>query len=418
MTFLNDLWASFQIFSGNFTDRYGLWVNGALLLLVLAAVGLFLWRSIRLGRRVRHTEAQLNLPEPSNKQNEEWCRKLSQAVSFPTVTGDKEAISQFRSWLKESFPLVFSRLRLLDCPGDGLLFQWRCPEKGKKGPVLLCAHMDEVGLIVTHVTEEGFLKFDFVGGVDRRVAIGKPVVLGPDRVPGVVGIKAIHLVSRDEEKKVPKTDAFYLDIGARDREEALSRVEPGTYGSFVCTPEEFGEGLFKAKAIDDRVGCAVLLKLLEEDLPMDVVFVFTAQEEVGTRGAFGAAFSVAPETALVLETTTAADLPGVEGHRRVCAPGRGPVISYMDGGTIYDRGLFEDLRRLAEDNGIPWQTKEYIAGGNDARTIQRSRAGVRVAALSAAVRYLHAPASVGSLADFEDMLALTRLFVADQAARL
>ena len=158
--------------------------------------------------------------------------------------------------------------------------------------------------------------------------------------------------------------------------------------------------------------------LLEEDLPMDVVFVFTAQEEVGTRGAFGAAFSVAPETALVLETTTAADLPGVEGHRRVCAPGRGPVISYMDGGTIYDRGLFEDLRRLAEDNGIPWQTKEYIAGGNDARTIQRSRAGVRVAALSAAVRYLHAPASVGSLADFEDMLALTRLFVADQAARL
>ena len=141
-------------------------------------------------------------------------------------------------------------------------------------------------------------------------------------------------------------------------------------------------------------------------------------EEVGTRGAFGAAFSVAPETALVLETTTAADLPGVEGHRRVCAPGRGPVISYMDGGTIYDRGLFEDLRRLAEDNGIPWQTKEYIAGGNDARTIQRSRAGVRVAALSAAVRYLHAPASVGSLADFEDMLALTRLFVADQAARL
>ena len=160
-----------------------------------------------------------------------------------------------------------------------------------------------------------------------------------------------------------------------------------------------------------------MLKLLEEDLPMDVVFVFTAQEEVGTRGAFGAAFSVAPETALVLETTTAADLPG-EGHRRVCAPGRGPVISYMDGGTIYDRGLFEDLRRLAEDNGIPWQTKEYIAGGNDARTIQRSRAGVRVAALSAAVRYLHAPASVGSLADFEDMLALTRLFVADQAARL
>ena len=125
-----------------------------------------------------------------------------------------------------------------------------------------------------------------------------------------------------------------------------------------------------------------------------------------------------PDIALVLETTTAADLPGVEDHRKVCAPGKGPVISYMDGATIYDRGLFRTLTRLAEEHDVPWQTKEYIAGGNDARTIQRSRAGVRVAALSAAVRYLHAPASVGSLADFEDMLALTRLFVADQAARL
>ena len=104
-----------------------------------------------------------------------------------------------------------------------------------------------------------------------------------------------------------------------------------------------------------------------------------------------------------------ADLPEIEGARRVCAPGKGPVISYMDGGTIYDRELFETLRSLAEERNIPWQTKEYIAGGNDARTIQRSKAGVRVAALSAAVRYLHAPASVGSLADFEDMLALTRL---------
>ena len=148
-----------------------------------------------------------------------------------------------------------------DALGNLIVFKRGKKSTGNK--LLLAAHMDEVGLIVTHVTEEGFLKFDFVGGVDRRVAIGKPVVLGPDRVPGVVGIKAIHLVSRDEEKKVPKTDAFYLDIGAKDREEALSRVEPGTYGSFVCTPEEFGEGLFKAKAIDDRVGCAVLLKLLE-----------------------------------------------------------------------------------------------------------------------------------------------------------
>ena len=139
---------------------------------------------------------------------------------------------------------------------------------------------------------------------------------------------------------------------------------------------------------------------------------------MGTRGAFGAAFSVEPDVALVLETTTAADLPGVEGARRVCAPGKGPVISYMDGGTIYDRALFSTLCRLAEEHGVPWQTKSYIAGGSDARTIQRSRSGVRVAAISAAVRYLHAPASVGSIRDFEDMLKLTRLFLADQAVNL
>ena len=247
--------------------------------------------------------------------------------------------------------------------------------------------------------------------MDRRVVLGKPVELGPDRVPGIVGMKAIHMLTAEERKKVPKTDSLYLDIGAASREEALSKVPLGAYGAFVGEPEELGDGFLKSKAIDDRVGCAILLELLKEDLPLDVTFAFTAQEEVGTRGAFGAAFSVTPEIALVLETTTAADLPEIEGARRVCAPGKGPVISYMDGGTIYDRELFETLRRLAEERNIPWQTKEYIAGGNDARTIQRSKAGVRVAAISAAVRYLHAPASVGSIGDFGQMLTLTRAFL-------
>ena len=303
-----------------------------------------------------------------------------------------------------------------DALGNLIVFKRGKKSTGNK--LLLAAHMDEVGVIVTRITEEGFLKFDFVGGVDRRVAIGKPVVLGENEIPGLIGLKAIHLVSREEEEKVPKTDALYIDLGAKDREEAEKLVPPGTYGSFVGPPQEFGQGFLKAKAIDDRIGCAIMLELLKEDLPLDVTFAFTAQEEVGTRGAFGSAFSVSPEVALVLETTTAADLPGVEGARRVCAPGKGPVISYMDGATIYDRDLFENLRRLAEEHGIPWQTKEYIAGGNDARTIQRSRSGVRVAALSAAVRYLHAPATVGSLADFENMWKLTRLFLADQAAQL
>ncbi len=300
-----------------------------------------------------------------------------------------------------------------DALGNLIVFKRGKKETG--GRLMLAAHMDEVGLIVTRITSQGFLKFDFVGGVDRRVAIGKPVVLGANRVPGVIGLKAVHLTDREERKRAPKTRQLYLDIGVRSREEAQAMVSVGEYGAFVGPPEEFGGGLLKAKAIDDRAGCAVMLALLREPLPLDVTFAFTAQEEVGTRGAFGAAFSVTPEVALVLETTTAADLPMVEEKRRVCAPGRGPVISYMDGGAIYDRALFETLCRLAREHHIPWQTKEYIAGGNDARAIQRSKAGVRVAALSAAVRYLHAPASVGSIADFENMLALTRLFLASQA---
>lgn len=328
------------------------------------------------------------------------------------VSGDEDRI---RAWIREAARPYASWIRE-DALGNLIVFKQG--EKAAAQKLMLCAHMDEVGIIVTNITEDGSLKFSFVGGVDRRVAIGKPVVLGPQRLPGVIGIKAYHLVSRDEEKQVPKTDSLYIDIGAKDRASALALVELGTYGAFVCTPEQFGSGLYKAKAIDDRVGCAIMLKLLQEQLPMDVTFSFTAQEEVGTRGAFGAAFSVTPELALVLETTTAADLPAVKGGRRVCAPGRGPVISYMDGGTIYDRGLFEDLRRLAQDHSIPWQTKEYIAGGNDARTIQRTKTGVRVAALSAAVRYLHAPASVGSLSDFEHCLALARLFIQDVAAGL
>lgn len=337
---------------------------------------------------------------------------LKQLCSLNGVSGDE---GEVRDFLRAQAQPYADSIRT-DALGNLIVFKKGAKSSGNH--LLLAAHMDEVGVIVTHVTDEGFLKFGFVGGVDRRVAIGKPVVLGRDKVPGIISLKAIHLTEKSELKKVPKTDKLYIDIGASGREAAMKLAPPGTYGCFVSQPEEFGGGFFKARAIDDRIGCAIMLELLKEELPLDVTFAFTAQEEVGTRGAFGAAFSVTPSVALVLETTTAADLPGVDDHRRVCAPGKGPVISYMDGATIYDRDLFDDLRRLAESSGILWQTKEYIAGGNDARTIQRTKQGVRVAAMSAATRYLHAPSSVGSIADFENMLKLARLFLADQARQL
>ncbi len=296
-----------------------------------------------------------------------------------------------------------------------------CEKKGASPSprkLMLCAHMDEVGLIVRRITDDGYLKFACLGGIDRRVLIGKPVWLGEARIPGVIGLKAIHLTTAEERKKIPKLEELYIDVGAGDRGEAEKLTHLGDFAVFSDSVVEFGNRMLKAKAIDDRVGCAVMIELLERALPIDVTFVFTVQEEVGTRGAFGAAFSVTPEIALILEGTTAADIPTTDAHRRVCSPGKGPVIPYADGGTVYDRALFRLLGALAEENGIPWQTKEYLSGGTDARAVQRSKAGVRVAAVSAAVRYLHSPSSVGSITEFEQMEALAmRLIEAVAAGR-
>ena len=302
-----------------------------------------------------------------------------------------------------------------DTLGNLIVFKRGAKPTGNR--LMLCAHMDEVGLMVKSVTDEGCLKFGCVGGIDRRVLLGKRVSVGERGIPGVIGLKAIHLTTAEERKKVPKLTDLYIDIGAKDREEALAQVELGDICTFVSDVVEFGDGMLKAKAIDDRVGCAVMVKLLEEELPMDCTFAFTAMEEVGTRGAFGAAFSVTPEVALVLEGTTAADIPTLEPERQVCWPGKGPVLSWMDGGAIYDRELFELLRNLAQDNALPWQMKHYLSGGTDGKAVQRTKAGVRVAGISAAVRYLHAPSSVCSLDDAQQMFTLARLFLGAMAQR-
>ncbi len=298
----------------------------------------------------------------------------------------------------------------------GNLIVFKRGEKSTGNRLMVTAHMDEVGFIVNDVTDDGYLKFAAVGSVDRRVAIGKKVTIGENGVAGVVGLKAYHLVSAEEEKIIPKLDDMYIDIGAKDRNAAEQLVSLGDLVAFDSDAVEFGDGMLKAKALDDRVGCAIMMRLIQEDLPMDCTFVFSAQEEVGTRGAFGAAFSVMPEIALVLECTTAADLPGTPAHKRVTSPGQGPVLSFMDSGTVYDRELFELLRNLAQQYEIPWQTKDYISGGNDAAAIQRTRAGVRVAVISAPVRYLHTPSGVACISDITHMRTLARKFIEAIAA--
>ena len=296
-----------------------------------------------------------------------------------------------------------------DAMGNLLVFV-----KGKRAPgkkVMLAAHMDEVGIIIIGITEEGYLKFDFAGGVDRRVVIGKRVSVGDKAIPGVIALKAIHLLEDGEGKKVPAVKSMHVDIGCRTKAEAEKLVSLGDTGAFDGHIVEFGGGFLRAKAIDDRVGCAVMLALIQEGVPVDCHFAFTVQEEVGCRGANAAAFRIRPEIALVLEGTTAADLPSQKGNEKVCAPGKGPVVPFMDGGAIFDRGLFRELTALAEAKGIPWQTKTWISGGTDASVIQKTAAGARVAAVSAAVRYIHSASCVGNTQDFENIYRLVRAYL-------
>lgn len=303
------------------------------------------------------------------------------------------------------------------CDAMGNLIVFKKGEKSNGNRLMLAAHMDEVGLMIRSITDEGYLKFVAVGGIDRRVLIGKKVLIGVERLPGVIGLKAFHLGSPEERKKVPKLTEFYIDIGAESAEEASSLVSPGDVAVFSQEEMEVGNGFIRAKAIDDRIGCAVMLKLLKRPLPMDCTFAFTVQEEVGTRGALGAAFSVKPEIALVLEGTTAADIPSMDAHKKVCIPGDGPVIPFMDGRAVYDRALYELLTQLAEKQEIPWQTKHFISGGTDASAIQTSGQGVRVAGISAAVRYLHTPSAMVYIRDYEWMEQLAVSFIEAIAAQ-
>lgn len=296
-----------------------------------------------------------------------------------------------------------------DCMGNIMAFKRGKKPGGKT--VMLCAHMDEVGLIVTGIEDDGYLRFACVGGIDRRVLIGKKVFVGDRHIPGITGIKAYHLVSKEEEKNVPKVEDMYIDIGAGSREQAEKLVRLGDPVSFDGECWEFGDGYLKAKALDDRVGCAAMLKLLERELPTDTWFVFSVQEEVGCRGAAAAAFGINPDVALILEGTTAADLPEVGAGKKICELGRGVVIPFMDGGTIYNRELVALLSRLADENGIAWQTKKRIAGGTDASVIQRGTGGAAVAALSCAIRNIHSPVSVAKITDFESMPILAEMFL-------
>ncbi len=300
-----------------------------------------------------------------------------------------------------------------DVMGNLLVFR-----KGKRAveqPLLLAAHMDEIGIIINKCGEDGMLKFAFVGGVDTRVAIGRTVRF-PNGVLGVIGIKAVHLTTKEERTKTPAVKSLYIDIGATSKKEAQEKVPLGTCGAFPTTPADFGDGLFKAKAIDDRAGCAILLDLLQEQPATDTWFAFTVQEEVGLRGAATVVNRVHPACCLVVEGTTAADLAGVPAHKQICQLRKGAVLPFMDGGTIYDKKQHRALCEYANAQGILWQTKHMVAGGTDAGRIHK--AGVPCVGVAVPVRNIHTAVSVMAWADFEGVHALAKAFLEKAGAEL
>lgn len=281
-------------------------------------------------------------------------------------------------------------------------------KKGKKraeNRLMLSAHMDEVGLLVTDISPEGYIKFDEVGGIDRRVLLGKRVRIGKNNIGGVIGVKPIHLSKDDESTAVPMLSDMYIDIGALNKADALSCISIGDSISFDSDFYET-QDFIQSKALDDRFGCLVLIEMIKSELEYDMDFAFVVQEEVGLRGAKTAAYTTNPDFCIVVETTTAADIPGVDESSCVCKLGNGAVISVMDRRTIYDKELVKSAFKIADSLGVKAQHKRAVAGGNDAGVIHSSRGGVRTVAVSLPSRYLHAPNCVVNKDDCNSMLKL------------
>ncbi len=272
--------------------------------------------------------------------------------------------------------------------------------------VMLAAHMDEIGLMITHHDSNGYLRFDPVGGIDARVLLSKTVLIGKDKVPGVIGVKPIHLLKSSERQHVMDIESMAIDIGAKSKEEAQGLAKIGDYATFATTFSSIGTDCVKGKALDDRAGCAALVEILERDYPFDVYGVFTTQEEVGARGARVAAYAIEPTYAFALEGTVCDDSPKKKDLSPVTRVGDGPAITFADNSLLSDRRLVDLLVETARENKIPYQFKQAVAGGTDAGRITLVKEGVPSVAVAVPTRYIHSPVSLLSKRDFENLIAL------------
>lgn len=281
-------------------------------------------------------------------------------------------------------------------------------KKESKNKVLVAAHVDEVGFIITDITESGLLRFETVGGIDARLLPAKNVTICTKNglVNGVVGIVPMHLLKGDEKKAVKDADSFYIDIGVFSKTKAQALVCLGDVGVLDGEFKELGNGKIISRALDNRCGCSVLINLLKCDAEYDFTAVFTVQEEIGCRGAQVTAQNLKPDVSLILDTTTACDINGIPDDSTVCSLGNGGVVSFMDKGCLYDRELYSLLLDCAKESSISAQTKRAVAGANDSSSIHKAAGGVRCASLCVPCRYLHSGICMIDKKDLQSTLEL------------
>ncbi len=274
-----------------------------------------------------------------------------------------------------------------------------CFKKGETGAktVLLSAHMDEVGFIVTKITEEGFLKFESVGGIDTKILLSQKVRFKD--IKGIISLKAVHLTEKEEREKVFREKDLFIDIGAKFKADAEKYVMVGDCFTFDSEYIEFGN-MIKAKALDDRAGCAILADMLKKKTRVNLICAFVTREEVGLRGAAAAFDGIKVDYAVVVEGTTCNDLPGVSKERKVTESGGGAAISVMDSSSVANRELVEMLVKIADENNISHQFKASVRGGNDAGAICVANGGIKTASISVPCRYIHSPVSVMNKSDY------------------
>ena len=276
--------------------------------------------------------------------------------------------------------------------------------------VMLAAHMDEVGLMVTYDVGDGIYRFDTVGGVSASDLPAKAIWVGKDHIPGVIGLKPLHLGNSDEHKKPVDLDDLRIDVGP-----VSGKVKVGDRATFATVFIRQGPSL-RGKALDNRLGVATLIELVKHAPPqIELQAAFTVQEEIASRGARVAAFSFNPDMAIILDSTPAYDLPVWDVDENVrynSRLGAGPAIYVADSGTLYDPRLVRYLIETAEEHGIPYQIRQPGGGGTDAGVIHKQRIGVPSVSVSVPGRYHHSPAAIVRLSDWQHTMDLvaTALF--------